>query len=285
VLAVVVGLLTVLVPAVVGFSRGQADPLTRAEPDVLPVYVAQEAAGPDRPGTLVLRLSEQGDEARVSYALLRVDPPQLGDADLGSLTEPALTALVGDLLAVRGGAGAGDLATYGVRYVFVPAPADPRLVESLDGQAGLVRASAPQGGALWRVDGTTARVRALAPDQRVDQAVGVVVPSGPVAVDADLDAPGADRLVLAERPDPGWQATLDGQPLTQVQGQDVLTFSLPAATGRLQVTYEDPIRRWLVVAQGVALLVLVLLMLPSLRRREDELEDTVELPEDAGVSP
>jgi hypothetical protein len=100
-----------------------------------------------------------------------------------------------------------------------------------------------------------------------------------------LDAPGADRLVLAERPDPGWQATLDGQPLTQVQGQDVLTFSLPAATGRLQVTYEDPIRRWLVVAQGVALLVLVLLMLPSLRRREDELEDTVELPEDAGVSP
>ncbi len=281
-LAAVVAVATVLVPALVGFGRGQADPLARAEPEVLPVYVAQEAAGPERPGTLVLRLSEQGDADRVTYSLLRADPPALGDADVGSLTEPSLTALVGDLLAVRGGAGAGDLATYGVRYVFVPAPADPRLVESVDGQAGLLRASAPEGGALWRVDGTTARVRLLTPDERVDQPVGVVVPSGPVTVDAAIDTAEADRLVLAERPDAGWRATLDGEPLAQVEGQDVLTFALPSGTGQLQVTYDDPVRRWLVVGQGVALLVLVLAMLPSLRRRADELEDAVELDDGQG---
>ncbi len=273
--ATVLALGTTVVASVLGLGGGLTDPLQRLDPAVLPVYVAEEASGPERPRTLVLRT--QQDDSTVGYTVLRERSAQLGDADLGALTDPTLTTLVGDLLSGRGASTAGALAEFGIRYVYLPAPADLTLVDSLDGQSGMVRASSPDGGAVWRVEGTTGRVRLLSDGQGAEQPVGVLVPSGSVAVDARIEQSRATRLVIAERPDPRWQATLDGQALTQVDGQDVLTFVLPSGVGQLEVDFRDPTRPALVAAQGAALLVVVLLMLPSLRRRDNELEDAVDL--------
>ncbi len=280
---------TTVVAGVLGLGRGLPEPLQRLDPAVLPVYVAEESAGADRPRTLVLRAQHGAgaDDAAIGYTVLRDRAAQLGDADLGALTDEPLTTLVGDLVAGRGASSAGALAEFGVRYVLVPAPADPALVDSLDGQSGLVRASSPEGGAVWRVEGTTGRVRLLTAGQRAEQPVGVLVPSGAVTVDARVDEPRATRLVVAERPDARWRATLDGQPLTRLDDQDVLTFVLPSGVGRLEVEFRDPTRPVLLAVQAAALLVVLLLMLPSLRRREDELEDAVDLDDDpaAQVTP
>jgi GT2 family glycosyltransferase len=275
--AVVLAVSTTLVLLVGGLSRGLGDPLRRADPDVLPVYVAEEASSPDRPLTLALRVEGEDDTRVVGYSVLRAHGPRLGDADVGRLTDEALDTVVGDLLAGRGAGVAGELARYGIRYVYAPPTADPSVVETLDGQAGLARASAPEGGAVWRVEGVTARARLLAPGEDPAAPVGVPVPSGEVSVDAAVDRPEADRLVLAERDDPGWRASLDGEPLERVDADGLVVFALPSGTGDLRVDHVDPLRPWLLAAQGVALLVVLVLMLPALRRREDELEDAVDL--------
>jgi GT2 family glycosyltransferase len=277
-LAVLLAVATSVVVAVAGLGRGLGDPLGRGDPLLLPAYVAEEAAGPDRPRTLVLRSDGDDEQPVVGYSLLRERGPRLGDAEVADARgTQALADVVGDLIGGRGTTAAGALAGFGVRYVYAPAPADPAVVEALDGQAGIVRASAPEGGAVWRVDGTTGRVRLLTESQGVDEPVGVLVPSEQVEVRATIDTADAATLVLAEQDDPGWVATLDGQALERVAlGDGRLAFALPSGRGDLVVEYRDPARtRWL-AAQGVALLLVVVLMIPAVRRPEDELEGAVE---------
>ncbi len=88
--------------------RGADDPLDRRNPAVLPAYVADEAARPERVRTLVL---SRGDDGRVTYALLRRSGPRLGDAETGPPPEAyaALDRVVGDLVSDRGGADAAAL--------------------------------------------------------------------------------------------------------------------------------------------------------------------------------
>jgi hypothetical protein len=257
-----------------GVTRGFAEPIERRDPTLLPVYVAEEAAGPDRIRTLVLEVTGADEDRTIGYTLLREDSTRLGDAEVSDPAGSELIApVVGDLLAGRGTATAGALAAFGVRYVYAPQPADPTIVEALDGQAGLTRASAPEGGAVWRVEGTTARVRLLGADQPVDLPAGQAVPSGQVRVAADIDSPRAARVVLAELDDEGWRATLDGEPLDRASEDGLLAFDLPSGSGSLVVEYRDPQRQRLLAVQGVAWLVVLVLMVPPLPRRRDELEE------------
>jgi GT2 family glycosyltransferase len=279
--AVVVAVATTATIVVGGLGRGLGDPLRRDDPAVLPVYVQDEAVGPDRVRTLVLQGQGADEALAVGFALVRDRGPEIGDAEVADTSaDEALGAVVGDLLSGRGTTAAGALAAFGIRYVYVPAPADPGIVDALDGQAGLVRASAPDGGAVWRVEGITGRVRLLGPREAPGEPVGVLVPSGQVEVRTDIDTRGAQTVVLAERDDPGWQATLDGVPLVRADlPGGLLAFSLPKGSGELVVEYSDPERsRWLAV-QAVALVVLLVLMLPAVRRAEDEVEDVAELDE------
>ncbi|MGB9374293.1 MAG: hypothetical protein WCA82_09055, partial [Jiangellales bacterium] len=257
----------------VGLSRGLADPLERTDPSLLPVYVADEAAGEQRVRTLVLRGAQPGEPPSVAFTLLHADSPRMGEA---AVTDPASSRLVGDVVAdVLAGRdpAAGRLTAYGIKYVYVPEPADPGLIETIDAQAGLVRASAPDGGAVWRVDGTIARVRLLAAGEERRQPVGVVVPSGPIDVRASIDTPTATRVVVADLDDSGWTASLDGEPLTRsVDPDGLLAFDLPAGSGELRIDHHDTARSWLLAGQGAALLAVTVLLLPSLGARRDSLD-------------
>lgn len=259
------------VPAAWGLVRGLGDPLERQARDLLPIYIAEEASGPDRVRTLVLRVSGEDQTRTIDYTLLRDRSPRLGDAEVDDPASDALLdPVVGDLVAGRGAASVGELAALAVRYVYAPPPADPEVVETLDGLAGLVRASAPDGGAVWRVEGTTARVRLLNDEESSTEPVGVVVPSGTVSVDAPIDTPGAQRVVLAEQAADGWTATLDGVTLTPTTHADgLLAFELPASTGQLLVAHADEERSWLLAAQGIGLVVVTILLVPSAAGRRD----------------
>jgi len=267
-LAAGIGGATTVVALALGLVGSLADPLVRDDSALLPLYVTEEASGPERPTTLVLRLTGDDDPV-VGNTVVREDTPRLGDAEV---TDPVGAAvmdpIVADLVAGRGEASAARLADVGVRYVFAPPPLDAGLDEALDGQAGLVRASAPDGGSVWRVEGVTGRVRLLDEDAG---AVGVV-PSGRIDVDADIDAPAASVVALAEVADPGWQATLDDEPLeATTHSGDLQAFVLPVGSGRLQITYEHPNRSTLLTTQAVLLAVVVVLMLPAASRRRDSL--------------
>lgn len=270
-------LVTTLGVAGLGFASATTDPLGRLDSVLLPAYVAEEAAGPDQVRTLVLRPEAADGSGTLEFTVVRAGAAALGDA---AVVDPAgsdlLAPVVADVVAGRGSVSAARLATFGIRYVFVPGAAAPSVIETLDGQAGLVRASAPDGGAIWRVDGTTARVRLLEPDDSGEAAVGVAVPSAETDVSAVISTESADRVVVADLDDPGWSATLDGEALVKrAYAGGLVSFELPRGTGDLQIVHDDPVRPWLLVGQAGALVVVLVLMVPSLGGRRESLEESL----------
>ena len=182
--------------------------------------------------------------------------------------------------------GTGDIAqtqvldSYGVGYVVLDAPLDPVIERRLDGTPGLQRVSSVSSGSLWRVVPPGVRVRLLRPP-----APAVTIPVDPAAPATTVDAPvppvagtpapptGDGTLRLAEAADPGWRASADGKPLAgrTVDGW-AQAFAVPASATHVQVTYVDHRGRWL-VAQGVLAFTVLLLALPSWRRRDDGLDE------------
>jgi hypothetical protein len=83
-------------------------------------------------------------------------------------------------------------------------------------------------------------------------------------------------VTLADQRDARWQATLDGRRL-EARTYDgwAQAFVLPPAEGgRLVVRYDDGNRQRLLWLQGAALLLAIILALPSVRRVEDVDEAT-----------
>jgi hypothetical protein len=241
---------------------GETGPLARQPATTLPAYVAQEATGPDKPRTLVLRPAQDV----VGYTLVRGPGLVLGDSETSptAAASAPLDRVVGDLLSGRGGDEVEDLTRFGVRYVYLPEPVDPTFAERLDGLAGLTRASAPDGGAVWRLEGISARVTLRSADGGVQP-----VPSGTVDVTAAVPPDVSPRLlVLAESADPGWHATLGREPLVPqpVDGW-AQGFRVPAGVGGLlTVEHRDPARGVWLALQGAAWLVVMALALPAMRR-------------------
>ena len=253
--------------------QGAVGPLQRRDPVLLPAFVAAEGEHRDRPRTLVLRQREPG---RLSYALLRADGPRLGDADTvaGSDAAVGLDETVSDLASGRGGDAAADLLPYGVRFVLLGRPVDAALADAIDAVPGLVRVSAPDQSALWKVRYPSGRVRVVTGGADTG---ATVVASGAVGVRARIDAGRGSRLVtLADQRDARWQATLDGRRL-EARTYDgwAQAFVLPAGDGgQLVIRYDDGDRQRLLWLQGAALLLAVILALPSVRRVEDADETT-----------
>jgi hypothetical protein len=92
------------------------------------------------------------------------------------------------------------------------------------------------------------------------------------------DGPDGRRLVLAENADGGWRATLDRRPLraTTVDGW-AQGFALPAEGGQLEVTHEAGARTGWLWLQGALAATVLILALPSARRRAVDLDEESEV--------
>lgn len=222
----------------------------------------------------------------------------------GALADPRpsddddATAELVDLVA-RLSAGSGEdvsaeLAAFAVADVLVPAVDEDdtsargqertALVGRLDATPGLERITEVAAGVIWRVQPT-------AVDGQVDQVVtawarllpdasGAATPEGlsgadavPVeargtSVDTTIAAGDSGRLlVLAERADSGWRATLDGKPRRGVTEGWRQTFEVGPSGGHLVVSYSPVDRTPWLIAQGIVGLLAVLLAVPVRRRR------------------
>ena len=277
--AVAVTVSALAVPVLAGSwwaFQGAGGPLERRDPVLLPAFVAAEGEQGDRPRTLVLRQLEEG---RLSYALLRADGPRLGDADTvaGADIDTGLDETVADLASGRGGDAATDLLPYGVRFVLLGRPVDAALADAIDAVPGLVRVSAPDRSALWKVRYPSGRVRVVSGP---DDTTGTVLPSGAVGVRTDIPAAGAPRLLtIADQHHDRWQATLDEQRL-EPQEYDgwAQAFALPADGGQLVVRFDDSNRQLLLWLQLAAVIVALVLALPSVRAVDEADEHTVTEP-------
>ena len=265
----------------------------------LPATAADKGVSPDRTRTLVLRTDANDD---VTAALMR---------DAGSTLDAMSSVYAAS--GIRGPAGSEELAAddsadadirRAVAVITVGTGVDPRgelsrlgvgyvvlqqsdtsaelLASRMDSVPGLAAVGQTGSGWLWRVvgqtdeqgteslSGQTGRVRVLAADGSVES----VVPSGRTAVYTDLPAGGDGRiLVLSERADAGWRASLDGVPLTGTTHGWAQAFELPAEGGRLSVDYDAVWEPWLGAFQVLAIALTVLLAVPTRARNR-----TVRLP-------
>ncbi|MEU4799598.1 glycosyltransferase [Streptomyces sp. NPDC023327] len=255
--------------------RGADGPLERRDPVQVPAFVAEESGTQDQARTLVL---DSGSPAEVSYTLVRGSGARLGDAELAAAagTDDRLDGIVARLVAGSGADQADHLGGYAVRYVLVRQGAPRQMSRTLDATPGLTRLSQEDGSALWRVDRQVSRA-AIIPKGGDPEPVA----AGPVELHTKIPSGRAGRVLrLADSAAPGWTATLDGRPLprTTLDGW-AQGFELPAAGGRLDVTYDAPLGHtaWL-WAQGALAVVLVVLALPGRRRHVDD-----DLPEEPVV--
>ncbi|MET8681243.1 glycosyltransferase [Streptomyces sp. NPDC004647] len=274
--------------AALGWMISGADgPVERRDPVQVPPFVAEESSTADRARTLVIG-GEQA--AKVSYTLVRGSGARLGDADLAAVTgsDTRLDDIVANLVAGSGADQTSQLGSYAVRYVLVRDGAPREMSRVLDATPGLTRLSQEDGSALWRVDQRVARATVV-PPAGAQQAQGggeasapVPLAAGPVEAHADLPDGSAGRVLrIADKAAPGWQATLDGEPLTKktVDGW-AQGFELPAGGGRLDLTYETPVTRTVWVwTQGLLAVVLLVLALPGRQRDVDD-----DLPEQEAVA-
>ena len=251
----------------------------RVTEPVVPAVGRQMQTAPEN--ARVLSLVSDGDVVRAR--LLRADGAQLleesrsasVDAVLGGADEAQ--TVFADVVARLAVGSAGDLATdlapLGVGAVLVPPQATPErtaLVGRLDATEGLERVTETDAGVIWRVTAATAGTTSAWARLRPDGGDGpaVVVPSSGTRVQTRIEPGDGPRLlILAERADPGWQATLDGRPLRAVPAQWRQVFQVGADGGLLVVEHTSAAQTVWLVGQLVVLTVTALLALPVRRRR------------------
>ncbi|MEU2716263.1 glycosyltransferase [Streptomyces sp. NPDC007205] len=258
--------------------RGADGPLERRDPTQVPAFVAEDSTTGDRARTLIL---DSDSTARVRYTLVRGSGARMGDAEVSAAAgeNTRLDKVVANLVAGSGADQADELGGFAVRYVLVHQGAPRDITRVLDTTPGLTRLSQQHGSALYRVDQEVSRAT-IVPAGGSGTAQSVT--AGPVEIHTTIPAGSGSRVLrLADTASGGWTATLNGKPLTRttVDGW-AQGFQLPADSGRLDVTYTDPLTHtaWL-WAQGVLAVVLVVLALPGRRRDVDD-----DLPEEEPLS-
>ncbi|MGH3411988.1 MAG: glycosyltransferase [Marmoricola sp.] len=135
--------------------HGTGQPLQRSSVEQLPEYLSGLAATRHDGATLVMDGGPgTGDPGGVQYRVMRSGSLRLGDDAVLSMTRPSsrLHGLVGRLVTADASSAARDLASYGISYVYAPAPVSPGVSSALDASDGFATASTPQPGTrVWRV--------------------------------------------------------------------------------------------------------------------------------------
>ena len=245
-------------------TTGVRGPVTPVAGPVLPEFVSVSSASGLRQRTLVLRAGPRGT---VAYSVLRDTDPLIGASELATppAAQRALNLSVAALTAPYGGSvqdQGRSLAQLGIGYVLLPAPVDANLARLLDGVPGLRPVSQTPAFQLWRVSGTSARVRVVEHSGTV-----VAVQSGAVSVTGATAPAAGGTLVLAE-PAGSWSAALNGHPLTPL-GAPVdgwaQGFRLPPGGGSLSVSHSQLSRLGIVLLEALAVAVVLVLGLPGAR--------------------
>ncbi|MBE6475712.1 MAG: glycosyltransferase family 2 protein [Actinomyces succiniciruminis] len=245
--------------------RGDGTQLTDVTSDVLTTQLATRMA------------------AGTTAAASPVPATTAADAPLTTtLTDPADTELAD--LVVRAAAGqdedvADALAAHGITVVLLTDAAGDELTAStragLEATPGLEQLARTDSGTSWRVAPATAPESARAVLQAAD-GTATTIPAnttGATAIRTTLQAGTGRRvLMLAERNDGAWRATLNGEPLAATTVPDAAgrwrtAFIVPADGGELVVTHGTTLGA--IAARGIPVIwvITALFALPLRRRR------------------
>ncbi|WP_255869750.1 glycosyltransferase [Arthrobacter jinronghuae] len=291
--------------AAAGILPGTNLEVQGAEDRSLPATAADAGHDTTQSRSLVLHVDGEGN---VSAALMRGGGTTLeqlstiyaargikGGAGEETLADddPATADLRRAVAAITAGTGVdprADLARLGVAFVVLQESdtAAELLAGRMDSVPGLSAVGQTGSGWLWRVSeplsaagtetqsGLGARARIL----NADGSTAAAVPSQSEDIRTSIPAGAEGRvLVLAERADAGWQASLNGRPLTATDREWVQAFELPAEGGELRVDYVSAASPWLEALQILVIGLTLLLALPTPTGRTVRLPGKRDFPE------
>ncbi|HCB05080.1 MAG TPA: hypothetical protein DEQ43_12695, partial [Nocardioides bacterium] len=154
IVATALAVVAVVVPlgGLAWFVADGGDDLTTGEDAGIPAYMVQSSElGPEH-GILVI---EGSVDDGLTYTVRRGDGVTTGEDEVLALTagDDHFTALVQELASRPTAEDVDALATHGIEYVVLPAPADGEVAAALDATSGLVQASAEDRSTrAWQVD-------------------------------------------------------------------------------------------------------------------------------------
>ncbi len=221
----------------------------------------------------VLALSGTTDQ--VSYRLLRHDGVVLTQSSAVVAVDRLRTGddnvapVVGALIGSSGIGVMESLIELGIGAVLLDDATGPSagLADRLDTATGLQRMTQGRHDVLWRVT-TPQNEEYQVSWARIVDDPELALPAPDLAIDTTIpSASGTRTLHIAERAAPGWRATLNGQPLEQIERDNgLLGFAVGPQAGNLQVAYERSSKLPWLALQGGVFLVFALLALPVRRR-------------------
>jgi hypothetical protein len=245
---------------------GQSTSLVQSDQsDVVPAFVSALAQTPARPKTLVL--SSQSDST--TFSISRGNPLQLGDADVATTAPAEIDRAITDLVAGSGVNSAKTLGSFGIHYLFLRAPYTAEIARAIDGVGGFTRMSSTNIGIVWRILGASPRVMLTNV-----QGKNTMIPAGDVG--ALGDAPSAGTITVAEKYDRNWRLISNGVNVPLQHATSGLPIFTIPASGKVTILFDGTAHRALISIQLLALLVAIVMALPSgRRRRQVPLEELV----------
>ncbi len=272
-------------------SLGSPRQVRPMESGTLPATAVDRGQGPERTRTLVITSGEQGaftsslmrgagttldSLSTIASARTIIGAPGREEITSDDAATASLRRAVATIVASTGVDPRPDLEQLGAGFVVLKAAdnAAQLTASRIDAVPGLVAVGQTDAGWLWRVtprNQPSAGAAETAHRVRIIDAQGSTVgtlPSEDVNVNASVPSGDEGRkVVVAERSDPGWTATLDGKQLQATTSGWSQAFDLPAGGGQLEIRYTNPWALWLEILQAVVIALTVLLAIPMPARR------------------
>ena len=214
------------------------------------------------PGTKTVVIRKVADGS-LNYFIARGHDIFLGDPDVAPATNPEISAAIRATVDGSGITAGATLAEYGIKYLFVKAPAPETLVRTIDGLGGYVRNSATADGITWRVVGNSDRLIFTNENSTV-----VALETKDISANFKLTVPG--KLRLAENYDSNWKVIGNGKYVDkQPNANNLPEFSIKEA-GDYLLIHDGTTRRAFLSLQIIFLLIALVMAAPAGRRKRDQ---------------
>ncbi len=237
-------------------TTGARSPLQHTQPSVLPAFLAVERDAK----TLVIRPTTLDGHPSLAYYIARGGDLTLGQADIAPRESQAITHAVEALIDNTGVSSSKVFSTFGIKYVFLKAPASQSVTQVIDGIGGFARASATSAGIVWKVVDPTGHLRFTDPTG----AVKILDFAG-----GRTYIPGPGTVTITENYSGAWQIIQNGHRLAKVRDENGLPTFTATEAGDAVVLHDGTLRRAWLSLFLIALITAIVMALPSGRRMRD----------------
>ena len=239
-------------------TQGPRAPLQSAQGEVLPPYLAIETQSK----TLVLRERLVGTTPSLNYYIARGSDVSLGDADVAPKEIAEIITAVTALADGSGVASSKTFANFGITYIFLKAPTQGSLVQTIDGLGGFTRASATSAGVVWKVSGATGNLILTDASGKSSLLAATSIPDEYV-----VTTPGV--VTLTESYSRSWHLVQNGERLTRIKSELGLPQFAVEEAGLVLLIHDGSVRRGWISLQLIILLTFALFVAPSGRRKRE----------------